>query len=522
MGNDIRPQLIWATRRAQESFPYFLKWIWTVDEAEENPRLRVKRFPFDEPYVQLLAAQLQREKLLYIPKSRRMMLSWLNAAKLVWGTLTPGYHGFIQTKKERDADFLVRERCYFIWEHLPKWLRFISTQGHIDAHYKKCEFIVPHRGHGTSKIWGVPQGADQFRGFTPSDVFLDEVAFWDQFEESITSILPLREKGCGITAVSTASPGEFGDIVQSPVDGEIIQLARGIQKWQLQYGGRVLQVHYTADPYKDPARLGKEWYEETIKDYPGGPTGPKWRQEMEIDFSAYLGERIFPQYTDQYPQVVPDFEIPEDWPRWRAGDWGNRNATAFLWLTWDPKRDIYYVYREFYQPSESIESTKEIIAYKSGDEEYLATWVDPATDRHDSDELRSVFYLLNHGENALGAWKAERARAGLELINTWLHQNRIRFFESVINTRKEALKYRYEDWEPASAQKHNKKETPLKKDDHAMNALKYFANGVRHREHRSASKRVQKRPAEPGSFAWFMQQKDLERKTNTRLIRKCL
>lgn len=494
--------LTWATHRSIDSFPYFLNWVWTLDTADASAGNRIKKFP-RKRYILKMAELIQNgPKLQHLVKSRQLMMSWLHAAYLAHGCLRPGFYGYIQSKKFEDSNDFIRDRVHFIWENLPKWLRFIAMEGKgIEGHVKEGRFVAPNG----SRVVGVGQGGDQFRGYVPTFIFMDEVGMWDQFDETLTSIPAILQKGAKAVACSTARPGPWGEIVENQhIRGPKEKVMRGLWTWELEYGGSVIDLSYEADPEKDPeTEEGRAWYEEEIRKYPGGPQGPKWLQEMERDFGAHLGDLMYPQYSDD-DHVVKDFPIPSEWPKWRAADWGNRNETAVLWIAEDPVERVYYVYREFYKPSRSIQHTKNIIHDRSGTEMYLASWIDPATDRHDSKEVDSVYYMLNQEPMPFRCWKADRSAAGRELVNQWLYDYRLMVFESCVNTRKEFQNYRYDEWAPGAQGRHNLKETPRKKMDHTMNALKYFANGVRHREKVVKEKAKPKGPPRFGTLGWLL------------------
>lgn len=467
----------WATDRALRSFPYFLHWVKTVDEAEPDPRARVKPLPADFDYIRHVAQTLQDQPLLWVPKSRRMIMTWLHAAELVWRMLQPRTHVFLQTKKEADADWLVKERAWFIYQYLPEWLKYVALAGKTAASYKYCKLELSNG----SKCWGVPQGADQFRGFTPSAVFVDEAAYQDEFDNTHTAILPLSEKGCVLRFVSSASPSYFSEIVTGGVNGQVLQPMPGIREWWLNEGGYVMRVHYTADPFKDPAREGKEWLaRESIK-YPGGVKGSKWLQEMEIDFAAYSGQLVYDAWTPDKHLVEPFGLDDHPGPYWRAMDYGVRNPTVCLWFT--ELDGAYYLVREFYQVGLEIESLKRALyAMSPGHERYASTWLDPRSDRHEQVGEASAFFNLNRDPYSIGAIKANSSAAGIDIIRQWLIDDRLKVFNNCANFIREIEGYRYEDWTNAVGDKHNLKEKPLKRDDHSMDALKYFANGVLYRE----------------------------------------
>lgn len=462
--------------RALREFPYFLKFVSTIDEAETNPTQRIKLVPYKDEQVQIIASTMQRERVLWVPKSRRMLLTWLNAACLVWESFQPYYHGFIQTLEAEKADWLVRERVWLIYQLLPEWFKYIATKGKPQATYKFGKFEIPGIN---SKIWGVAQGADKFRAYTASRVFIDEAASQPEFEVSWTAILPLLEKGCRATVVSSAEPSFFGRVVLSAqVPGTFKEPLRGIQEWELQNGGYVLRVHYTSDALKDPARSGSEWVESLVKLYPEGKTGAQWRQEMEIEFDAYSGQLVYDMYKDEAPHVVEPFELPRDCRKWRAVDYGVRNPTACLWIAEIDSE--FYIYREWYENRSTISDIKHNIWYLSQHEDYILTWIDRTTDNVTRQDEPTILMLLNEGPYGLNALPADNGAAGRFFIQELLRDNKLHIFSTCVNTRREFKSYRYEEHVTEAVKKRsNEKESPMKKDDHAMDALKYWANGVR-------------------------------------------
>jgi hypothetical protein len=77
----------------------------------------------------------------------------------------------------------------------------------MDVSYSYGMMIYPHG----SKIWGVPQGSDIIRSYTPSFVFMDEAAFQPQAGDSYRGAMAAARK---IIAVSSAEPSWFGKMCE--------------------------------------------------------------------------------------------------------------------------------------------------------------------------------------------------------------------------------------------------------------------------------------------------------------------
>ena len=73
-------------------------------------------------------------------------------------------------------------------------------------------------------------------------------------------------------------------------------------------------------------------------------TGALRKAWREGDWDAFAG-MAFPMWNQEM-HVIPPFEIPNDWPRWRAIDEGTAAPWCCLWFTKDPITRRQYVYRE--------------------------------------------------------------------------------------------------------------------------------------------------------------------------------
>lgn len=69
------------------------------------------------------------------------------------------------------------------------------------------------------------------------------------------------------------------------------------------------------------------------------------RALLEGDWDVFKGQ-FFKEWRDEHHVVTP-FDIPRDWKRYGAMDWGYANPSCFLWFAVDPK-GVVYVYRELY------------------------------------------------------------------------------------------------------------------------------------------------------------------------------
>jgi len=485
---------------ALDDFKVFLRLVKTKDEALGWGN---RPFPIDRKYAMWLADSLQyreeRPAPVWIPKSRRLMLTWTMCAYIVWRGIRNGAtHSFIQSNKLDDADFLLRERCGYIFERLPYWFKYVALGGNVECAYKEARMRLPNG----ALIWGFPQGADVARQFTASIIFVDEAALQPLFKEAVTAIMPLAEGKSELYFVSTAQPTYFGEICQSEPATEPEQPMRGIQTWDLKHGGTVWRMHHTADPDKDPeTEAGAAWIEFEAKKFIGGLDGTDWAQEMNIQFGAKSGELVYPSYVDELGRA--DSSVVESFPlslferRFVSIDWGHRNPTCVLWL--GELKGVWYIYREYHSPTGKVDAFKKMFWGRSVymdeekrvlKEEFVRVLIDPSADRMEHAASNSVFHLLRTGKNKMPVTKANRSDDGVSIIREWLMQGRLKVFSDCKRTRWEFSKYRYDDWSAGVEQKHNLKETILDVDNHAMDCLKYFGNLMRLQENRSSRTEV--------------------------------
>lgn len=85
------------------------------------------------------------------------------------------------------------------------------------------------------------------------------------------------------------------------------------------------------------------------------------RAKLHGDWDSYLGQ-VFDEFRDRpYPDepenalhVIPEFQIPDWWPRIVIGDWGFAAMTYVAFAAISPQRRVY-IYRELYWTKSKIE-----------------------------------------------------------------------------------------------------------------------------------------------------------------------
>ena len=144
-------------------------------------------------------------------------------------------------------------------------------------------------------------------------------------------------------------------------------MMKGIRSILTHDGVRILWVHYTADPTKDPdTPEGADWIKKELVGYPGGLNDPKWRKEMEIDFHAFAGQLLFPFLLQHEGAILvpPRENVPETWFYSAGFDYGARNPSAFIVTAWDEHWNPWTIWEFYEAPKRKNESPEKFRARK--------------------------------------------------------------------------------------------------------------------------------------------------------------
>lgn len=188
--------------------------IWTLDSVKlSDPQGVIKKFP-PHPWLRELTDIWMGCTLLAVPKSRRMMVSWLAIWWHLWlAMFYPGAHVYCQSLNEDTAHNEIIERAGFIYNHIPA-TAFPRPRLKSDK-VLWCLISFPKL---YSFMKGIPQGANQLRGPTASAVLMDEAAFWEKGRESFGATKPCTEGGGRVTLISSAQLGWYKDVCFDTID----------------------------------------------------------------------------------------------------------------------------------------------------------------------------------------------------------------------------------------------------------------------------------------------------------------
>lgn len=215
-------------------------------------------------------------------------------------------------------------------------------------------------------------------------------------------------------------------------------------------------------------------------------TYSKERIEREVmaSFDAFQGQ-IFSEFRADV-HVIPPFSIPQEWTKFVGLDHGFVNPACAIWCAMDYDGTVF-AYREFYQSGFIIE---EICKgnVKTGDSGLIrlnstdkieGIWVDPSTKAErgkGSDFLSYLDHLpkewpLVPANNSVTS-SIDRIQELLK-INPKTGKPRLFVFNSCPNLVEQIVQYRWKELSAGLSATQNQKEEPVKKDDHAVDALRY-------------------------------------------------
>lgn len=275
-------------RYREDPWAFACDCVFTLDpQDQKNP---IKPFPKDLEYLRLYFKVWMKERLVGVPKSRRLFMSWSNIVLYLWDTMFHmGRHNAFVSKKEDDADNLI-ERAKFILEHIPEDKIPKELIPKWDKTFCMLEF-----SETSSKIQAFPSGSDQLRAYGFSGILNDEMAFQEDAKQMYASTFPTIENGGRFTAISSPKKGFFEQLVfdtieASPRRATIKSILPGVEMWR-NLGNQffIFQAHYTADPRKrDPNYIGP------IK---AAMPIAQFRQEFELVWESFEGKPVYPDYS---------------------------------------------------------------------------------------------------------------------------------------------------------------------------------------------------------------------------------
>lgn len=198
VADKVKDPLNWLQRHTQTRDPHW---------REAGAKTPYRSFP-DKPYFRPIIEALQAEPVVFIPKSRDLMLSWLCVGYFTHMCMTtPGVEVLMQSQTEPKAAELV-DYAKCLVDRQDEDIRKLYP---IRQPTSKQSWLELDFGND-SRIVGIPHGADKLRSYHPTALFMDEAAFIPDADASFNEAISACQK---IAVVSSAGPGWFESVCVS-------------------------------------------------------------------------------------------------------------------------------------------------------------------------------------------------------------------------------------------------------------------------------------------------------------------
>lgn len=223
-------------------------------------------------------------------------------------------------------------------------------------------------------------------------------------------------------------------------------------------------------------------------------TEESFKQEILARFTSFTGQ-VYKEFARE-THVIEPFDIPENWSIYRGIDFGSTNPTACLWIAVDGD-DNWYVVDEHYQTGETIDYHAGIINSKT-QRSVSNTFGDPSGAQWINEFAQRGIYITKANKEtgqAFNTWVtfgiekvAERLRCTPGHItqvqrtdgqNSQRGEPSLYVFSTCTNTIREFETYRWKEKSVTAAQDLNEPDAVEKANDHALDALRYFAVSYR-------------------------------------------
>ena len=400
-----------------------------------HPLEGVKPFP-RYPFLRETAAALNENRLILIPKSRQMLISWTLCAWMLFRAISGKGLQLLISKNQFSADELLR-RILFIFDRLPPQWKLES------AVRNRSELEIVSRG----RIISLPATEEAPRMHSPATVFWDEMAFTHRADKIWAALKPCLDNGAGFVGVSTPNG----------VSGIFAKLTAGAP------GNNffVHRVHWSNHPLRD-----EKWEVEARK----GLSETEWRREYEISFEG-SSDLVYPEFNSENILARP--YVPDiDNRYYRAVDFGYRHPFV-LWLAENRKGEII-VFDEWAGKDATVEEMIQAVRQKDNEHgicEDLVTFsaCDPAGAAVDSAGVSPIERMQR--ERFKMRYRPSRVLTGIEMVKSLIcDANGIRRLRIAPHLKKLLNDFRTYRWKEGA-------DEPEKDGicDHSLDALRYFA-----------------------------------------------
>lgn len=190
--------LVWLQQHTQTKDPHW---------REVGATTPYRPFP-DKPYFRPIIEVIEREPVLFLAKSRDLMISWLCMGYFTHLCMTtPGVEVLCQSQtEEKAAELIDYAKCLYDRQDITLRRHYPLT-----APSEKQSWLELAFANG-SRVVGIPHGASKIRSYHPTVLFIDEAAFVPDAGLSFDEAVSACQK---IIVVSSVAPGWMESVCTS-------------------------------------------------------------------------------------------------------------------------------------------------------------------------------------------------------------------------------------------------------------------------------------------------------------------
>jgi hypothetical protein len=376
--------------------------VFSSDERDKEQS--IKPAPTEKAYIKQLVDLWTAHDLSVLVKSRQMWCSWLYASLYLHDCLAhTNRQNFFVSEKQEKADALI-ERMKFIYYRIPAeiWPPMLLPKMRRVQNHAYFEDV-------DSALHALPSGKDQMRGYTASGILDDELAFWDDAEETLSAQKPAAQK---VTIISTipetisTDPTFYWKLVYDQIDNnkgpdikDVRTHMKGMRSWLCGNSGfTTTELHFTADPEKDTPEY-VEWSQ-------SGMPYKKWEREYNLKWTQSAGSPVYGEEFSPDLHGIAEYGPDIRFPIVRAWDKGTK-ALAQVCVFGQMIDNVLYIFDEViaqnHFPGETHVGMKRFARYiRDYSIKYYQNYefedvADPSINAQESNDKNARYYMRENG-----------------------------------------------------------------------------------------------------------------------------
>ncbi len=332
--------------------------------------------------------------------------------------------------------------------------KMLTARGYHVEDKRSLNMLVISRKNNSNNFYlfgGTNESSqDLIQGITLAGVFLDEAAIMPE------SFINQATGRCSVEGAKLW-------FSCNPAGGQTHWFK---QNWINQYRAKkLLYLHFTMDDNPSMSEKTKARYRSLY-------TGAFYRRYIEGRWVAAEGV-IYHQFSrEKNTYVKPlDKELRQRCIQYVSIDYGSANPTAFLHILYDPKERMIYIDREYYHDARKEMTQKSDAQYGNDLIAFLppgqcqAVVIDPSA-LSLRIVIRRLGYHIREANNDVCG--------GIQDVSVLIALGKIKINNTCVNLLKEIDTY---VWNEKAAQEQGI-DKPVKQNDHAVDALRYFVNTI--------------------------------------------